>query len=214
MPDPTGAASGQAATGAQAQAATTSTGQAPAPASGQAPAGDSSGTGSAGATGATSTGETPEQAVARLEAELAETRREAGKYRTQARTLEQAQQAATQAGMSEAERAAAQLKALQDQNAQLQSRLMAQAVEASAAAAATKLNYRNPELAMRLIRTDDIEFDDTGKAKNVEKLLRELAQREPYLVKGAGTDFGGGQQGATPSGEPDMNTLLRAAWRG
>lgn len=213
----TGAPAGQAASGAQPQAGTTSTGQAPAAAQGQAPAaGEGSGTGSqppAGAQGAT-TGESAEDRATRLEAEATEARKEAASYRTRLRTLEAEQQKAAQAGMSEAERTAAQLQAALAHSAELEGRLRAQSVEASASAAAAKLNYRNPELAIRLVDTAALEFDDSGRPKNVEKLLRELAQREPYLVKGAGTDFGGGQQGAAASGEPDMNTLLRAAFRG
>ena len=44
------------------------------------------------------------------------------------------------------------------------------------------------------------------------RTLRELAQREPYLVKGAaGADYGGGARGEAPPAQPSMNELLRSA---
>lgn len=189
------------------QAGDPATGQAPAAATGQEPAADPQ-------QGAAATGqpaETADDKATRLERELGEARREAAKYRTQAGTLERAQQAAAQAGMSELERATAAQAAAEQRASQLEAQVRDQAVRATTTAAAAKLNFRNPDLAHRLLDQGDLEFDEAGMPKNAEKLLRELATREPYLVKAAGQDYGGGTRGGQPDGQPGMNELLRAA---
>lgn len=209
----TGAGDPQGGADAQGQAPTTSTGQAPAAESGQAPAAGA-GTGTA-STSSTGDGETAEQRADRLEAELANVRREAASHRTKATQLEREQQQREQATMTEAERAAARAATLEQENGALKAQLQGQALEAAAITAATKLNFRNPELAVRLLDRAAIEFDTDGKARGVEQQLRDLAKREPYLVRaGNGADFGGGQQGASADATPNMNELLRAAFRG
>ncbi len=109
---------------------------------------------------------------------------------------------------------------VQDQLAELQKQLATekgqrqeQSLRLATVTAATKLGFRNPELAYRLLDQGAVTFDPEGAPKNVEKLLTDVAKAEPYLV--ADTDFGGGQRGATPGGKADMNDLIRqAAGRG
>jgi hypothetical protein len=88
-------------------------------------------------------------------------------------------------------------------------------VHAATVEAATRLGFRSPDVAYRLIDRAEIEFAEDGSPKNIEKLLKAVLEREPYLAKPTGSgDFGGGNRGPTPSGQPDMNTLLRRAARG
>lgn len=204
----TGAAQPQAGEPAQPQAGGTTDGQEPVAGTGQEPA---------AATQSSPENEAPEAKVARLERELADTRREAAANRTKAAALQRDKDAAAQAGMTEAERHEAQRKQLEDENRELKGRVQDQAIAQATITAATKLNYRNPELAGRLLTRSELEFDDEGAPKNVERLLRELAAKEPYLTKGAGApDFGGGTQGQAPAGPttPTMNELLRTAIKG
>lgn len=201
----TGAPTGQAPGDAQPPAGTTAGGQEPQAGSGQAPA--------AGAQQQPST-ESPDDRAARLERELGEARKEAASYRTKASALERAQAEAAQAGMTEAERTAAKQAELERANTELLGQLREQGVRTAAVEAATKLGYRSPDVAYRLLNRAELEFNDAGQPKNVERLLRELLQAEPYLGKAAGADYGGGQRGTTPSGAPDMNELLRAAIKG
>ena len=199
MPPEDGASGAQAATGSQAQAATQADDQ-------------GSGAGEAGAAQQGSGSETAEERADRLERELAETRREAGKYRTQARTLEQQQQAAAQAGLTELEREKQARAAAEQQAATLTSQLRDQALRTAAVAAATKLNFRNPELAYRLLNAGEVEYTDEGQPKNVESLLRDIAKAETYLTKPAGQDFGGGTRGQQGEAQPTMNDILRGAF--
>ena len=196
-----GGADPQAGGAPQGQEPTRTGGQEPPASTGQAPAADPQ----------SGTSETPEQRAQRLEREVQELRKENAGHRKRSEALEREKQQAAQAGMSEAEKAAARAQELEDQNRQLSSALQEQRVEAATVAAATKLNYRNPELASRLLDRSAIEYDEGGKPKNVEALLRALASSEPYLVKGQAGDFGGGNRGAAPESKPGMNELLRAA---
>lgn len=204
-----GAANPQAGAAAQPQAGAPAGGQEP-----QQPAAAAGGNaGGAPAGGGT---ESEAERVARLERELAEARREAAGYRTRASAAEKAAEAAATAGMSEAEKQAAEARKLTEQNAALQRQLQDQIIRGTALEAATRLGYRNPDVAYRLLDRAQLEFNDEGAPKNVEKLLRELLAAEPYLAKANGADFGGGNRGATPgsNGKPGMNELLKAALGG
>lgn len=141
-----------------------------------------------------------------------EARREAAKYRTEARKLAEAQTAADEAKLSELEKATKRVAELERQQAESQVRDQERTVQLATLEAASRLNFRNPDLAYRLLDRSEIEFDD-GKPKNVEKLLKALLEKEPYLAKTAQADYGGGNRGTTPSGQPTMNELIRAAAR-
>lgn len=202
----TGAAGAQAAAGAQPQEGAKPTGQEPAAAQGQEPA--------AGAAGAAE--ESPEERADRLERELKETRAEAARNRRKAQDLETAQAKAAEAGMSELERAQAAQRAAEERATALEAQVRTQGIRSAALTAATKLGFRNPEVAYRLLDRDELEFTDEGEPKNVEALLRKLATSESYLVKGAAAgDYGGGNRGGQQEpAQPGMNELIKAAIRG
>lgn len=118
------------------------------------------------------------------------------------------------AGMSELERAQAEAKAATQANAELTARLQANAIRTAAYEAASELGFRSPEVAYRLLNHSELELNAEGEPKNVKRLLTELLQKEPYLGKAAGVDYGGGNRGGTPPSTPGMNELLRAAVKG
>lgn len=186
---------------AQPQAGGEAGGQVPPAAGGQAPP-------AAGSQPSTGDGETAEAKAARLERENAELRKEQAANRTKLRAHEQQQRDAAAATQTDKERA----DQLATDKAALEARLKTQAVRSTAMEVATRLGFRSPDLAYRLLDTSELEFDTDDQPKNVEKLLAELLKREPYLGKGAGADYGGGNRGGTPDAAPGMNEILRAAF--
>jgi hypothetical protein len=154
-------------------------------------------------------GESGTVQVDAIRAELEELRKEAAKYRTENKRLTDAQKAADDAKLSEADRLQRQLDELKAQNADLQAREKESAFQRAAIAAATKLGFRNPDLAARLLDRSSIDYNDAGQPRNLERLLGEILRAEPYLGRSA-PDFGGGQRGAAPQGT-DMNAFIRKA---
>ncbi len=75
---------------------------------------------------------------------------------------------------------------------------------------ALRLGYADPQDAYFLIDRAALEFDETGKPRNVDKLLTALLAAKPYLAGASrpGGSFDGGPRGA-PAGGVDMNDLIR-----
>lgn len=198
MPDSatpgTGDAAGQAPNATQGQAPTTTSDQA---------------SGAAGqAAAATSSTETVDSqaTLALLTRERDEARREAAKLRTAAKTAAEAQ-------MTELERAQARVAELERVDAERASRERDRSVRLAAVEEANKLGFRSPDLAYRLIDRGEVDFSDDGEPRNVAKLLKAIAERDPYLLKGNGADFGGGNRGPAP--QPNsMDEMIRAKARG
>jgi hypothetical protein len=136
-----------------------------------------------------------------LAAELAKTRQEAAKYRTKLKDFEDRDK-------TDFEKLTEERDGLKAALADERSARQRAAVQAAAVQAARKLNFREPDLAMRLISTAEVEFTDDGAPKNLEKLLAELSKEYPMLVNGA-ADFGGGPRGTPVPGGEDMNTRIR-----
>jgi hypothetical protein len=142
--------------------------------------------------------------VAVLQRELAEARREAAKHRTDLRRV-------TDAQLSETERLQRRVTELEAEREQVLARERGRSIRYAAIDAASKLGFRDPDLAIRLIDPASVETKDDGTPKNVERLLADVLARSPYLGRsGVAPDFGGGQRGATASGT-DMNSLIRRA---
>lgn len=138
-------------------------------------------------------------------------RSESASLRKRLADLEKAQQATEEAKLSELEKAQKRSAELERQIADLQSREQERTAQYAAQAAATRLGFRSPDLAYRLLDRSEIEFADDGTPKNVERLLKALLEKEPYLAAPANPDFRGGDRGKPPGGQPSMNELLRAA---
>lgn len=188
-----GGANGQAPDATQGQAPTTDSGQAPGAQNGQAPgAADGSGTDAA-----------LQAQLRAAERERDEARREAAKLRNDTRQREQQ-------GMSELERANARVAELERLDAERTVREQDRSIRLAAVEEATRVGFRSPDLAYRLIDRAEVDFTEAGEPRNVARLLKVIADRDPYLLKGNGADFGGGNRGAAPS-TTDMNALIRRA---
>lgn len=139
---------------------------------------------------------------AALEAKLEQLQAENFRYREQRREMEQ-QQLAAKPLAEQLEAANAQLQAMKQQQQE-------QSLQLATVQVATRLGYRNPDLAYRLLDSKAVQYAEDGKPVNVEKLLTDLAKSDPYLL--AATDFGGGSRG-TPTGGTgaNMNDLIRQA---
>lgn len=142
---------------------------------------------------------------------LKKTREEAASARTKNRELEEKVQAAEREKLSEAER----LKLERDEavSASEAKDRQIRTLEARSVIfeSATKLGFRNPEIAHRLVDLDKIEFTDDGRPKGIDALLKKVIEGDPYLAKGVnGADYGGGPRGGSGSGV-DMNDVIRRA---
>src|SRR5258708_3817763 len=116
--------------------------------------------------------------IARMTQELAEARRDAAKYRADLQKFQDAQLTAEQKRERDFEQAQ---KSATDAQRELQELRLTRAIERKAAA----FNLINPEIAARLLNRSELEFDDAGAPKNLDKLLTALIQAEPYLVAAA-----------------------------
>lgn len=163
------------------------------------------------AVGATAESGTENSDHAALARENAELRREQAANRKRLQALEAAQTAAEEASLSEVQRAQKRVAELERQLSEFQVRERERTVQLAAIEAASRLNFRNPDLAYRLLDQSEIEYAEDGRPKNIDRLLRMLLEKEPYLAKTAQADYGGGTRGTTPSGPPSMNELIRAA---
>lgn len=135
-----------------------------------------------------------------------ELRREAGEWRTKFRSADTAREAAEKALNA----AQGKTTSLEQENQQLKTELQELRLGGSVASAASRLGFRNPELASRIIDKAALKFDDKGSATNVEDLLTALIEANPYLAN-TSPDFGGGNRGTSPASGPSMTELIRAA---
>jgi hypothetical protein len=136
--------------------------------------------------------------VEALTRKVAELERDNRQYRQQIKAQTEAQRANAEAGMSEVERLKARNLELESALADRTKREQEQSLRFSALAAASRLGFRNPDIAYRLLDPASIEWDESsGSPKNVEKMLEGLAKTDPYLLTQA--DFGGGPRGASPA---------------
>jgi hypothetical protein len=150
-----------------------------------------------------------------LQRELAEARREAARYRSEAKKLTDAARVADEAQLSELEKANRRVAELERERDDLLTRDQERKLHVASVDTAARLGFRSPELAVRLLDRAEVEFADDGSPKNIEPLLKAVLEREPYLAKaGAPGDFGGGNRGATPDTQHSMDELLRRAARG
>jgi hypothetical protein len=188
-----GAAQGQAPSDGAPQAGT------PPPANGQAPAAPP----------------TPDDDLAGLsEADLRDalkkTRSEAAQHRVKVREYEEKAAEAARAKLTETERLAAERDDAKAKAEALERQVKSLTARQAILESATKAGFRNPEIAYRLLDHERLEYGDDGRPKGVDAELKRLLEREPYLGKAQGGDFGGGPRGGAGSGV-DMNALIRRA---
>lgn len=126
-------------------------------------------------------GKTPED----YERMLAELRKENAGHRTKLKKFEEDEALRAQAQMSELEKAQKQAADSLEQQEALAAQLFEARVRQDVADKISKFNFiPSARTIANLLLADDeaIEFED-GRPTNIEKLLGELAKREPDLVK-------------------------------
>jgi hypothetical protein len=109
-------------------------------------------------------------------------RAEAAEYRKRLRDLESKVRADEEAKMTEQEKLQKRLVELERKEIEYQQSLQARALEYEVKLQAAQLGIVDAEAAYKLINLAEIEFDDSGKPVNVDRVLRELISTKPYLV--------------------------------
>lgn len=142
--------------------------------------------------------------------ELERTRREAAKYRTRVRELEEAEQARREAEMTELEKAQAESARLRAEADAAREHARTIATQAAVTAAAAKAQFADPADALAFIASQ-VEYDDAGTPTNVDELVRNLAAAKPHLVNPAPGASGGNPPRPGGSGAPQQTAadLLR-----
>lgn len=109
-------------------------------------------------------------------------RSEAANLRKRLRELEDQKRQMDEAKLSETERLQKRLAELERKEIEYQQSLQARTLEYEVKLQAAQLGIVDAEAAYRLINLAEIEFDDSGKPVNVDRVLRELISTKPYLV--------------------------------
>lgn len=109
---------------------------------------------------------------------------------------------------SELEKAQGRISELEQSGTATTRELQEARVEASILKAASKAGIANTEVAAKLLDTSKIEYDDSGKPKNVGKLLADLAKEHLFLTEGPRrTSLDGGVR--TPVKADDVDSAIR-----
>jgi hypothetical protein len=120
-------------------------------------------------------------------AELRKVRREAAKYRTELRKLQEAAQAAPAAASSgdgtDVERLQADLAATRAQMAERERLFQEQTLRSAVVGAAARSGFNDPEDAWRMVDHGELEVDEAGQVQGVEDALQALRRAKPYLVR-------------------------------
>jgi hypothetical protein len=109
-------------------------------------------------------------------------RAEAAEYRKRLRELENKVKAEEEAKLSEQERLQKRLAELERKEAEYQMVLQARTLEYEVKLLASRLGVVDPEAAYRLLDLKQVEFDEDGRPANLEKVLKDLVAKKPYLV--------------------------------
>lgn len=98
--------------------------------------------------------------------------------------------------LQKAQEEIAELRRANTEQKELSKRLLAQY---EVGVAASKLGIVDPDAAFRLLDQSKLEFDDSGKLKNAEMLLKALITEKPYLA-GGGTSATNASRNTSGSG--------------
>lgn len=137
--------------------------------------------------------------VATIQRKLSELERDNAKYRQEAREREDAQRQADEAKLSEAERQQKRFTEMATENDALKRELRDVKTRYSVIAAAQRLGFADPGDAFRLLDQSQLEFDEKGEPRHLDKLLGDLLRAKPYLGNGT-TRSAGSAEGGTRGG--------------
>lgn len=146
----------------------------------------------------------------KVQRDAQEARQEAARYRTERNTFQQQAQEYQRQNETEQERqqreaqeATERLERLERENRELR-------VGTALQAAATQANAFNPALVAQMLDSK-VTLDDKGQPTNLQDLLKDLRQSDPYLFKRANANAGEGNDGGDPPPAGGMNDLIRGA---
>jgi hypothetical protein len=109
-------------------------------------------------------------------------RAEAAEYRRKLRELERELRKRDEEKLSEAERMRMRLSELEKELSQRELLLREHTLRYETMLRARELGIIDPDAAYRLLDLSEVEYDESGRPTNIEKLLRELVRRRPYLA--------------------------------
>jgi hypothetical protein len=151
----------------------------------------------------------------RVQRDAQEARQEAARYRTERNTFQQQAQTLQQQNETDQERVAREAQEAKERAERLERENRDLKVGAAIQKAATDAKAFNPALIATMLDAK-VTLDDKGNPTNLQDLLKDLRQSDPYLFKR--TDANGGEgtgQEQAPTGT--MNDIIRgqvAARRG
>ncbi len=155
----------------------------------------------------------PQEGEERFDAQyVRDLRKEAAGYRARLRELESKLKADEDAKLSEQEKLQKRLKELEQLTESQEKALRAATTEYEVKLAAARLGIVDPEAAWKLLNVSDLEFDESGKPKNLENALKELIKNKPYLAGTVARNAGAGSGSRSPDNAPiSMNEAIRRA---
>lgn len=113
-------------------------------------------------------------------------RAEAAEYRKRLRELESKVKADEEAKLTEQERLQKRLAELERKEIEYQSLIQARTLEYEVKLHAAQLGIVDTDAAYRLLDLKQIEFDEDGKPVNIEKALKDLITKKPWLIGSGG----------------------------
>jgi chromosome segregation ATPase len=113
---------------------------------------------------------------------VAALRREAARYRTERKELEEKLKKLEEAQLSETERIANRLAELEKQQAEWMRERQELLVRSAVVSEAVGLNIIDPEAAFKLLDLASLQFDEDGRPVNIKDALTKLIKEKPYLV--------------------------------
>lgn len=120
------------------------------------------------------------------------------------KTLEAEKMTEAERAVAERDQAVAERDTLKATNQDLQ-------LSGTAMASAVTLGFQNPDIAVRLIDREKVEWDDDGQPANIENLLKVIAEKDPYLLRAppppGNVNAGDGRKPSPPPAS--MSDLIR-----
>ncbi len=109
-------------------------------------------------------------------------RAEAAEYRRKLRELERELKQRDEEKLSETERMRLRLSELEKELTQRELLIREHTLRYETMLRARELGIVDPDAAYRLLDLAEVEYDETGRPTNIERLLRDLVRKRPYLV--------------------------------
>lgn len=119
-----------------------------------------------------------------IKAELNKARREAARYRSEAKKIAEAEEERKREEMSEVERLKADMAAMEAKAQEAEANARMATIKAAVMRAAS--NFQDPEDALRLLDLDALETDENGQIEGLDAAIATLLKSKPYLSKKQG----------------------------